>query len=129
MSNCETVVRRIVEKQLQDNWTLTKIAFDNVKFIPVRGVDFIRCIIEQSGKQKISSNCTRRDYTVLIEVKVAANSGTVTINSHCDLLKNLFDGFSSGHFNCLNGSIERVGKVKEWFQKNVILDCKYLDFT
>jgi len=123
----DTTVRNIIEKRLQDNWVLTPIDFDNLRFKLKRGSPFIAVVISEDDSRNKGFKCVQRVYSLTIEVRVPKNSGSVTIDSYCVLLKSLFEGYSEGDFFCLSGRTVRAGNSKQWLQKNVIFQCKYKD--
>ena len=121
----EEIVRGIIEARIQDNWVLTDVDWDNIRYIPKAGTPFISPIVSNDSSNKKGFKCIQQIYTLLIEVRVPKNTGTATINGYVDALKTLFDGYEVGNFYCLKGHAVRVGTSKQWFHKNVIFQCKY----
>lgn len=121
----EEIVRNIIETRLQDNWVLTDIDWDNIKYVPKIGTAFITPMIDESDAEVKGLGCIKRTYTLLIEVRAPRNKGTAVVNSYIEALKTLFGGYIEGNFYCLKGRSQRVGITRQWFQKNVIFTCKY----
>lgn len=121
----DIIVRKIIENRIRDNWALTPVDYDNLRFRPKRGESFISVIISENKPKPKGFKCTQRNYTLLIEVRVPKNSSTVTIDSYVRILKDLFEGYSEGNFYCLTGQSLRIGNSGQWYQKNVVLSCKY----
>jgi len=129
MADSEQKVNDIVEKRLKEIWALSKIAWENIRFNPKEGTPFISLSVSENEGQRTSKSCTRRNYTVIIEIKVPVNSGNANINSYCDLIKTGFNDYSFEHFSCIKSYVQNAGKTRTWFQKNVVLNCKYTDFN
>lgn len=121
----DEIVRNIIETRLQDNWVLTEIDYDGVRYVPRKGVSFISPMISEVPARQKGFKCISRTYTLLVEVRVPKNTGTATINSYCDALKTLLEGYEEGNFYCMAGEAARVGNSKQWYQKNVTFVCKY----
>lgn len=124
----ETIVREIVETRIQDNWVATEVDWDNVKYNPKAGTPYITPVISEVDSIRRSKKCIKRTYTVIVEIRVAKNSGTNIIGGYANVIKNLFEGYAEGHFICIKGRVERVGHIGKWYQRNVILDCRYTEY-
>lgn len=126
----DSIVRKIIEERIQDNWSETPIDWDNVSFDPTRGVSFISPIIEETDSNKRGFGCTNRIYTAIIEIRIPKNKGTALIAGYTDQIKALFNNYSSGNFYCIKSKTQRVGSSsKQWHQRNVILSCRYTDYS
>lgn len=123
----DAIVRKIIENRLKDNWVLTPIDLENFRFVPKRGISFISVVLSEDDSTKNGFQCTKRIYSLIIEVRVPKNTGSTTMDSYCTLLKELFEGHSEGNFNCFTGHSARVGNSRQWYQKNVTFQCKYKD--
>ena len=121
----DLIVRNIVEQRLKNNWVLTDIDYENIKYVPKRGTPFITPYISEMDSDVKGIKCQVKLYTILIEVRVPKNKGTITMDSYIRELKGLLGGYQEGNFYCLKGHAERVGGAQQWYQKNVIFQCKY----
>ena len=121
----DIIVRKIIENRIKNNWVLTPVDYDNLRFKPKRGQSFISVIVSENPSKPKGFKCTQRSYSLLIEVRVPKNSSLVTIDSYTGILKDLFEGYEEGNFYCLTGYSVRVGNSGQWYQKNVVLQCKY----
>ena len=114
-------VRILLEKRLEDNWVLTPIDWDNIRFIPKRGDSFITPIISEDESKRAGFNCMYRYYTFLIKVWVPKNSGTTVAMSYTSALKDLFEGYQDSGLYVIKGLTQRIGLINQWHQENVIL--------
>ena len=121
----DEIVREIIETRLADNWALTDVDYDGVRYVPTNGKPFITPLISEDQAVIKGFKCITRGYTLLIEVRVPKNSGTAVINSYCTQLKALFERYEEGNFYCLSGVAMRIGNSKQWYQKNVVFTCKF----
>lgn len=125
----DEIVKEIVETRIQDNWVLTDVDYENIRYNPKRGIPFITPIINGDGVEKRGLNCKREDYTVLIEIRVQKNTGTALIASYAKQLKELFEGYTEGNFYCVKGYTQNIGNQGQWYQRNVVLTCRYKQTT
>ena len=121
----DSIVNEIIETRLNDNWALTPIDWDNIRYVPNQGEAFITPIISNVSSNIKAFRCSEELYTLIIEVRVKDNTGLKVISSYCDTLKNLFVGYTEGNFRCVKGYIQRIGKAGKWYQKNVVFECRY----
>lgn len=123
MSN--EIVKQIVETRLYDNWVLTEVGYENIRFKPKRGIPFISVVVSENVPNRKSFKCKNENYSLMFEVRVPKNTGTSTINSYVEELIKLFEGYEEGLFRSFKGYADNIGITNQWFQKNVIFECKY----
>lgn len=121
----DVAVKNIIEKRLGDNWVLSQISWENMKYSPKRGESFVEANVIETDSFKSSFDCMTRIYTVTIKIFVPRNSGVELISSYADQLKTLFEGYKEGFFHCIKGRSENPGAKGNWYRRHVILKCKY----
>lgn len=116
-----------LQERLQDNWTDTEIAFDNVQFNPVRGVPFIRIAITQTESELTSIagpalGNYREHGLMTIQVFTPKNDGVQPNARLADMAAALYRGYSSGGLFCMPPRVNRVGAHEEFYQSNLLVE-------
>jgi hypothetical protein len=120
------IAERLIETLLQDNWTQTPLAFDNVNFAPVLGVDFVRVQIEWTTSANIGPSRIRHDGLVLLSVMVQPREGTRQSAKYASDLIRLFQDNSAlsdsdTYLTFKAGYAQRVGEREGWYQRNIVI--------
>jgi hypothetical protein len=118
-------LEHILEKFLQDNWTATPIAFDNVQFNEVRDIPFIRMQTEWADSYYAGVNRERFEGYIFITIYVAANQGIKESAELADEIINLYKALTEPHLIIKAARNVRIGQIKEWYQRNVVIPFQY----
>ena len=126
----DQIVSGILENRLNDEWgSLTPIAWENVEYTPSRGVAFIRPILDGIDAINLSVHCQRYFYLFTIQVFTPASESTQNNLMYVDAIKNIFRNFSQGNLFARKLYAERATSEKEWYQRNVLIDITYDEFS
>ncbi len=116
-------VRAILEARLQTEWGVTTpIVWDNVNYTPKLGTPYIDCQLEGVFSVIKSAKCQRKHYLFTIDVYTPSNTTAKTAMEHTDTLETMFYGFASGYLTVQTTHSERVGTLKEWHHRVVLID-------
>jgi hypothetical protein len=128
--------REYFETRLFDNWSETRIAFDNINF--KLGEDsFIRLTINEGESSQITlgpaPNLHRGVGITTIQIFVPDGSGTTQIRTWADQLIALFksqkETSGQASVTTLSPHARRVGTDSDgWYQMNVNVPFRYEDF-
>lgn len=121
---------QLIEKRLQDNWTDTPIAFDNVEYVPVVGSPFVRLTISQTTSvlktfATYGEGMYQEFGLIIVQVFTPRNDGTHPNNVLADKIADLFRGWNSGRLFCGTTRIVRIGTEKNWHHANVMIEFYY----
>jgi hypothetical protein len=109
--------RIAIEKRLNDRWTTTPIAFENVPFSAPNDGSYVALdLLTGDGQQQdIASNARHRFVGVIqVRVVVPAHQGSSTARGYADTIAGYFRGAtfshgSSGDIVCRTPSINQLG--------------------
>lgn len=115
-----------IEQRLQDNWIMTPIDFDNVKFVPVIGTAFIRLQIQWLATAFTSvGGRAKGEGFISISIFVPADEGTDNINGMADTIAGIFNRYQSGTLICKAAAINRIGSQENWYQLQVLIPFEF----
>ena len=118
-------IRENIEYQLNSNWSMTDISWDNVPYKPKSEVPFIRPLIDEVAANQVSmgsSPCHRIIGLIHILIMVPVGTGTHTARGYADSLSDIFRNASFGGITCRSPRIARVGDIGEHFQYSWLVD-------
>ncbi len=119
-------VRQILENRLNSEWaSRTPISWDDFKYNPIVGVEFIRCTLDGIFADTLSLRCQREQYLFTIQVFSPYGDGASGNMVLTDQLTDIFLGFSEEYLTVQGVVAERVGIDKEWYQRNVLIEVQY----
>lgn len=119
-------VNASIENYLQVAWAgRTEIAWENVSYVPTRGVPYIKTSLFGNGSTNISRTCVRQFYVLTIQVFTPAEEGTEENYTYAQELERLFLSMIEAHLDVTSAYSERAGDDNEWFQSNVTIEFQY----
>lgn len=112
--------RSEVSKYIQDNWTTTRLLWDNTSERAAHGTTRIVILDGDSEQVTIGQNgCHRRVGILVAQFFVTKNTGTAQIRTWCDSFANMFKTVKIGDTTFESPTIVRVGDEGSFFQMNV----------
>ncbi|MEO1943429.1 MAG: phage tail terminator-like protein [Candidatus Thioglobus sp.] len=112
--------RASIEGRLSSNWTTTAIAYDNVDFDAVTGVEWIRLTILPAETNYRALEAKKRFNGIIsIQIFSPRNKGTATIRTYADTLSGIFVDQKFDDVVCRSASITSVAQLSEWHQINL----------
>lgn len=123
--NSGATVRGIVETKLATLIGTYKVFWDNMHFKEVPGTPFIACTIDCVYSNLIAIRCQREVYLIEIQILTPFGEGTLRNLQIADSIKDGFAYYASGDLVCTTSRISRIGQIKEWHQRNVLIDAHY----
>jgi hypothetical protein len=120
--------RKIIETQLQDNWSETPIAFQDVPYKVNAAEEFVALNVLWSGSEGIAlqTNGPIRDWGIaMIEVFAIPDEGSSRVLELCGDLRALFNEFVSGGLTFHTGSARRVGVMGDFLKYIVEIPFYY----
>ncbi len=116
---------QIIEKRFQDNWTDTKVDYENMPFTPVRGVSHVKLRIEWAITTNISIGGLKRgEGLIYVSVFTPVRDGSTKAMQLADKAANIFQNQQEGQVTFNAAFINRVGEGNEWYQLNVLIPFK-----
>lgn len=116
----------LIVDRLDDNWNETPIDFDNMEFVPIRGIAFIRLQIQWAVTELTSiGGRAKGEGFIDISIFVPSKTGTRRAARMADDLSYIFNRWASGTLEFKAATVQRVGEYNEWFQIKVLVPFKY----
>jgi len=120
-----TEAEQAIEVALETGWTKTPIDWDNVQFIPQKGVPYIRMQIEWYDAVSAGPFRVRESGYVMFSVFVPVQKGTRYQADLIDNLKKLFLSLKISGFTFKPSRVQRVGENRGWYQRNLLVPFDY----
>ena len=120
--------RKIIETQMQDNWSETPIAFQDVLYKVNAAEEFVALNVLWSGSEGVAlqTNGPIRDWgIVMIEVFSFPDQGTERILELCGDVRAVFNEFESGGLSCQQGFPRRIGVMGDFLKYIVEIPVYY----
>jgi hypothetical protein len=112
--------RASIEGRLNDNWSTTAIAYENVDFDPPNDTAWVRLsILNGESRYRTVNNGKRHTGVISVQLFVPRNSGTNTARNYADTLAGIFDNSNFNGIICRTASIFTQSLEDEWLQLNI----------
>lgn len=116
-------VRRDIEKRLNDNWKITRIAFDNVEFTqPAENETWVKLrIMEDSVNRKNIGmpGVHRHSGTIIIEIFTPQGIGTKLMREHAADIAEIFRDVQFNGITCREARFVVAGEGDGWYKGRV----------
>lgn len=119
-----STARRDIEKRLNDNWSTTEIAWDNVKFSPVNGTAWVACHIFEDTVNRINIGVPgqhRVTGTVVINIMLPEGGGTDIARQYGDTLAAIFRDAQFSGITFRETTLNNTGINEGWYQFNLVI--------
>lgn len=113
---------KAIEARLENNWTETAIAFDNIEFQEQGREEFIRLTILDGASKQASLEdkpLYRNIGLIAIQIFVRPGSGLQRAEKLGDMLAEIYRGAQFSGITCKAPQYQRVGEKENWFQVNL----------
>ncbi len=123
--NSGVAIREIIEEKLLALAGTYKVAWDNAHFKESPGIPHMSCLIDNTYSENIAFGCQREYLLITIEVFTPFGEGSNRNLQIADTIKDGFAKYADGYLTCTTSRIARIGQVKEWHQRDVLIDAYY----
>lgn len=126
MSNA--TARRDIENRFNDNWATTKIAWDNVHFVPPSGEAWVAFHVFEDASNRVNIGMPgihRTSGTIVVNVMVPENTGTNTARGYADTIAAIFRDAVFNGITCREATVTNAGVNEGWYQINVTIPFQW----
>lgn len=123
--NSGVAIRQIIEEKLLALAGTYKVAWDNAHFKETPGIPHLACTFDNTYSENIAFGCQREHLLIEIQVFTPFGEGSNRNLQIADSIKDGFSRYSYGYLTCTTSRIARIGQVKEWHQRDVLIDAYY----
>ena len=122
-------LRRLVETHVNDNWSMTDVAFENIEFTPVIGTPWIdmHIFVGDGFQASLGDTSALNRWTGIIDfsVYVPINTGSSYAYKVAYALVDLFYHYDNNGLTTLTGHSRPIGEDGEWMRYNVSIPFQY----
>jgi len=120
-------VNAIVNGLLTQHWHTTPIAWDNIDYVPKRGISFIRPRLYVPSHERVAMGFRfRASGYVSIDLFVPKNTDTDTISGYADELFDIFVVNNNNDYTVFHApTVMRMPQEKEWYSLSVTIPFTY----
>ena len=125
-------VRDIIEKRAKDNWTTTRIAWQDVPFRPKEKESYIAINVLWAESENAGLNSmnqpeapVRENGNLLIQCFTAVNIGSEEVLKLAGEIRELYQNTDENGLAFYAGSVNRVGEANDFLQYNVEIPFYY----
>lgn len=120
--------RRDIEQRFTDNWALTKIAYDNVEFVPKEGEAWTEISIFEDRTRRINIGRPGRHRTtgtIIIGIYVPVNTGTAVARGYAADIADIFRDQTFNGITTTDPSVSNAGRDRQWYKLNMSIPFRW----